>query len=120
MEGASRVNDKVDSTAPAVEPKFQIQMLKATGDDEGTLALTTVASYFDVCESCDAYVRKQLGYILLTKKRGRKPKADKVKRMRKVKADAAPASGKAFPKPKTTADETPNGGADPDRAPLAE
>jgi hypothetical protein len=114
MDGPSRVNDKVDADAPPVEPKFRIQVLRATGDQEGSLALATVASYFDVCESCDTYVRKQLDYILLTRKRGRKPKVgDKPKRAKKAKAPqakAAPTAASPFPK------ATENGGDGDDKA----
>jgi hypothetical protein len=109
MEGPSRVSDKVDSDAPEVLPKFRLQRLSATGNDDGSLVLKAT-DYYDVCESCDVYVRKQLDYILLTRKRGRKPKdAPKAKRTRKPKATAAPTTT-PFPSAPV------NGGADPDVA----
>jgi hypothetical protein len=97
MDGPSRLRDQQDADAPPILPKFQFQVLRAIGDEEGSLALATVASYFDACDPCETYVRKQLDYILLAKKRGRKKVADKPKRARKVKATAATTAA-PFPK----------------------
>lgn len=93
MEGPSRHREDGSTVA-----KLSISVSRVV---DGKPTSVSACEYVDMCESCDTYTKKQLDYILLTRKRGRPRKGSsadaKPKRPRKARAvppvSAAPLAG---------------------------